>query len=127
MPDPHMPPTPLRWVPHAGRHGYAERLAMDFQEKGELRSMIARIWHGWTTPENADIYERLLREEIFTGIQNRHIRGFRSIQLLRREIDDSRIRHDHAVRFSGCCPRVCRRGLRGGSCAGESQGSALLF
>jgi len=50
--------------------------------------MIARIWHGWTTPDKADIYERLLREEIFTGIQNRRIRGFRSIQLLRRETGD---------------------------------------
>jgi heme-degrading monooxygenase HmoA len=46
--------------------------------------MISRIWHGWTTPTNADIYEKLLREEIFVGILNRRIRGFRSIQLLRR-------------------------------------------
>ncbi len=48
--------------------------------------MISRIWHGWTTPENADKYESLLKEEIFTGIQNRHIRGFRRIQMLRREV-----------------------------------------
>lgn len=48
--------------------------------------MIARIWHGWTTPGNADKYESLLKEEIFVGIQNRHIRGFRNIQLLRREV-----------------------------------------
>lgn len=48
--------------------------------------MISRIWHGWTTPANANAYERLLREEIFVGIQNRNIGGFRSIQLLRREV-----------------------------------------
>ena len=47
--------------------------------------MISRIWHGWTTPANADAYQALLQEEIFTGIQDRHIRGFRGIQLLRRE------------------------------------------
>jgi heme-degrading monooxygenase HmoA len=47
--------------------------------------MIARIWHGWTTPGNADTYEALLKEEIIVGIQNRHIRGFKKIQLLRRE------------------------------------------
>lgn len=47
--------------------------------------MIARIWHGWTNRGNADKYEALLKEEIFAGIQNRHIRGFKSIQLLRRE------------------------------------------
>jgi len=50
--------------------------------------MIARIWHGWTIPDNADKYETLLEEEIFTGIQNRHIPGFRGIQLLRRPLDD---------------------------------------
>jgi heme-degrading monooxygenase HmoA len=50
--------------------------------------MIARIWHGWTTPGNADKYESLLREEIFVGIQNRRIAGFRSIQLLRREVGE---------------------------------------
>jgi heme-degrading monooxygenase HmoA len=49
--------------------------------------MIARIWHGWTTPGNADKYENLLKEEIFAGIQSRHIRGFKNIQLLRREVD----------------------------------------
>lgn len=47
--------------------------------------MISRIWHGWTTPGNADTYEALLKEEIFVGIQNRHIRGFKGIQLLRRD------------------------------------------
>lgn len=46
--------------------------------------MVSRIWHGWTTPENADKYEALLKKEIFAGIQDRRIRGFKSIQLLRR-------------------------------------------
>ncbi len=50
--------------------------------------MISRIWHGWTTPGNADVYETLLREEIFVGIENRQIRGFESIQLLRRAVGD---------------------------------------
>ena len=50
--------------------------------------MISRIWHGWTTPANADTYEALLKEEIFAGIQNRHIRGFEGIQLLRRDVVD---------------------------------------
>jgi hypothetical protein len=30
--------------------------------------MIARIWHGYTTKENASAYENLLKEEIFEGI-----------------------------------------------------------
>jgi hypothetical protein len=48
--------------------------------------MIIRIWHGWTTPDNADTYEALLKEEIFVGIENRHISGFHGIQLLRRNV-----------------------------------------
>lgn len=48
--------------------------------------MIVRIWHGWTAPAHADRYEALLEEEIFVGIRRRHIRGFRDIQLLRRDL-----------------------------------------
>jgi len=47
--------------------------------------MIARIWHGWTTPTNADAYEKLLRTEICEGIENRRIHGFHGIDLLRRD------------------------------------------
>jgi hypothetical protein len=50
--------------------------------------MIARIWHGYTTPENADIYESLLKEEIFVGIQERNIGGFKGIQLFRRPVGE---------------------------------------
>jgi heme-degrading monooxygenase HmoA len=49
--------------------------------------MIRRIWHGWTKPENADAYESLLRHEIFLGIQERQIAGFRGIELLRRSLE----------------------------------------
>lgn len=47
--------------------------------------MICRIWHGWTTPANADRYESLLRTEIFQGIEGRRIPGYRGIELLRRQ------------------------------------------
>lgn len=50
--------------------------------------MISRIWHGWTTPANADAYETLLRDEIFTGIESRAVPGFRAIQMLRRDLGD---------------------------------------
>ena len=50
--------------------------------------MIARLWHGWTSPGNADAYERLLREEVFRGIAGRQIPGYRGIQLFRREDGD---------------------------------------
>ena len=46
--------------------------------------MIARIWHGFTRPADADAYERLLREEIFRGIASRAIPGYHGIELFRR-------------------------------------------
>jgi len=48
--------------------------------------MISRIWHGWTTSANADAYEALLKSEIFVGIQEREIAGYRGIHLLRRDL-----------------------------------------
>jgi heme-degrading monooxygenase HmoA len=50
--------------------------------------MISRVWHGWTTPTNADAYETLLKSEIFVSIQKRQIAGYRGIHLLRRNLDD---------------------------------------
>jgi len=48
--------------------------------------MISRIWHGWTSPGNADAYEALLKSEIFVDIRDRQIAGFRGIQLFRRDL-----------------------------------------
>ena len=50
--------------------------------------MISRVWHGWTTPTNADAYEALLKSEILVGIQKRQIAGYRGIHLLRRNLGD---------------------------------------
>jgi heme-degrading monooxygenase HmoA len=49
--------------------------------------MICRLWRGWTTQDNADAYERIVREEVIPGIEARRIPGFRSIDLVRRERD----------------------------------------
>ena len=51
--------------------------------------MICRIWHGWTSPADADSYERLLRSEIFHGIADRGIQGYQGIELLRRPTADA--------------------------------------
>jgi len=51
-------------------------------------NMISRIWHGWTTPANADGYEALLKSEIFVGIRDRRFERCRGIQLLRRPLGD---------------------------------------
>jgi hypothetical protein len=48
--------------------------------------MIARIWHGYTTRENARSYENLLETEIFEGIANKKMTGYKGIQLLKRDL-----------------------------------------
>ena len=45
--------------------------------------MIGRLWHGWTTHENADAYEALLRREVLPGIHR--VPGYRGAYLLRRD------------------------------------------
>jgi heme-degrading monooxygenase HmoA len=47
--------------------------------------MIARIWHGYTTHETADTYEKLLKEEILPSIATRKILGYCGVMLLRTE------------------------------------------
>lgn len=54
--------------------------------------MIARLWHGWTTPDDADRYEALIRSTIFPGIRARGIAGLTGLELLRRA-------HDTEVEF----------------------------
>ena len=49
---------------------------------------IKRIWHGWTTPENADRYRSLLHDFVFPGIEAKRIPGYLGIELLRRDLDD---------------------------------------
>ena len=48
--------------------------------------MIARIWHGWTKPENADSYESHLKPELLPGLSK--VNGFRGSYLLRRAVGD---------------------------------------
>jgi heme-degrading monooxygenase HmoA len=50
--------------------------------------MISRIWHGYTSFDNADAYENLLKKEIFVGISNRKITGYKGIQLLKRNLEN---------------------------------------
>jgi heme-degrading monooxygenase HmoA len=48
--------------------------------------MIARLWKGWTTLENADAYERLLREHVLPGLKG--INGYRGGYILRQDGSD---------------------------------------
>ena len=48
--------------------------------------MISRVWHGWTKPEDADEYERMLRTDILPGIHR--VPGYRGAYLFRRDDGD---------------------------------------
>ena len=50
--------------------------------------MISRIWHGWTTLDNADAYERIVSAEVLPEIAARQIPGYRGAHLLRRPLED---------------------------------------
>jgi hypothetical protein len=50
--------------------------------------VIARIWRGWTTPENADAYQEIVSQEVLPGIAARNLDGYHGAYLLRRRLDD---------------------------------------
>ena len=49
---------------------------------------IQRLWHGWTTRENADRYQTILKENVLPGIEAKQIPGYRKIEVLRIDRDD---------------------------------------
>ena len=61
--------------------------------------MIDRIWHGWTTRENADEYERLLREEILSAFAEADNDGYRGARVLRRDADGDEVEFVTVLRF----------------------------
>lgn len=61
--------------------------------------MILRIWHGYTTEENAKPYENLLKEEIFSSIAQKNIKGYKGIKLLKRKLNDEEYEFITIMRF----------------------------
>ncbi len=47
--------------------------------------MITRLWHGYTTPQNADAYQAILLGEVMAEIGSREIPGYLGFDGLRRE------------------------------------------
>ena len=50
--------------------------------------MICRLWRGWTTPEDADAYQRIVSEEVLTSLADRDLAGYPGAYLLRRDAGD---------------------------------------
>ena len=53
---------------------------------------IKRVWHGWTTKENADKYQDILLNKVLPGIEAKKISGYRKIEVLRTD-------HRHEIEF----------------------------
>ena len=53
---------------------------------------IRRVWHGWTTPQNAEAYYNILSTIVIPGIEAKEIEGYRGIEVLRRD-------HEEEVEF----------------------------
>ena len=49
---------------------------------------IKRVWHGWTTKENADKYQNILNKEVLPSIEAKKIPGYKKIEVLRIELED---------------------------------------
>jgi heme-degrading monooxygenase HmoA len=49
-------------------------------------TVIARMWRGWTRPDDADRYDRHYRSEVMAVL--RQVPGFRGARLLRRTVAD---------------------------------------
>jgi len=50
--------------------------------------MVARIWRGYTTPENADAYETFLKTEFLPAVATKKIAGYKRFELLRKNNGD---------------------------------------
>jgi hypothetical protein len=46
---------------------------------------VCRVWRGWTTPENAGVYEQVVCGDVIPGIEARRITGIRHIDLMKRD------------------------------------------
>ena len=49
---------------------------------------IKRVWHGWTTKQNADKYQNILRNEVLPSIEHKKIPGYKKIEVLKYEFED---------------------------------------
>ena len=49
---------------------------------------VKRIWHGWTSPDQAPKYRDILFNQVIPGIEAKQIRGYRGIEVLERDQGD---------------------------------------
>lgn len=62
------------------------------QKDRDMNMAIKRVWHGWTTLENADRYQHVLQNEVIPGIEARQLEGYRKFEILK-------LKHAQEVEF----------------------------
>ena len=61
--------------------------------------MITRIWRGWTTPENADAYQRIVSTQVLPEIAARDLKGYHGAYLLRRTLENGEVEFSTIMLF----------------------------
>ncbi|HEY0776681.1 MAG TPA: hypothetical protein VGD56_01825 [Gemmatirosa sp.] len=87
--------------------------------------MISRIWHGWTTPANADAYQQLLLTTIVPGITARQLRGYHGMRVDRRDVADG-VEFVTTMFFSSIDAVVAFAGMPYERCVVPAAAQALL-
>jgi len=52
------------------------------------KNEIIRIWKGWTSKENAPVYEKLLENEIFPAVKKKGVEGLKKVSISTQELED---------------------------------------
>ena len=53
-----------------------------------MSNKIIRVWRGWTTPENAPIYEDMLIKEVFPTVKKNGLDGLEKVSISTKHHDD---------------------------------------
>jgi heme-degrading monooxygenase HmoA len=61
--------------------------------------MIARIWRGWTTEDNADAYQEVVATKVLPEIAARRLDGYHGAYLLRRTLDGGEVEFSTIMLF----------------------------
>ena len=61
--------------------------------------MICRLWRGWTTPDNADAYERIVSQEVLPSIAERDVPGYLGAYLMRRDTGEGEVEFATIMHF----------------------------
>ena len=46
-----------------------------------MKNKIIRTWKGWTSPENAPVYEAMLKNEVFPEVVRKGVKGLEKVSI----------------------------------------------